>query len=121
MSSRLNVCVRVCHGLLGLGPAALILRLTCPSGYATAGLRGVVLGLCSSSLHWMTRFCSLKWVSGDGGGQGMTSSCSLSSPDQEIRAHHTLQKALPEKQSPLLCPQLLPDPCLHLPALKLST
>lgn len=57
----------VCAGLLEEGPAALILRWTCPSGDASAGCREVELGVSSSGFHLVVLFCSLKLVSVDGG------------------------------------------------------
>ena len=44
------VCAKASAGLLGKGPVALIVRCTCLSGDAPAGLRGG-LGISTSDLH----------------------------------------------------------------------
>lgn len=70
----------MCACLLGEGPVALILRLTCPSSYVSAGCRAAELGVSGSSHHLVVLFSSLRLVSADGQGVEVGDGFSLLSP-----------------------------------------
>lgn len=87
----------VCAGLLGAGPAELILRLTYLSGDSTAGHRGALLGVSSSVPHLVVLFCSLKSVSANGWCGNVLAQ--FSSPWNREFIPVPLQKALTELQT----------------------
>ena len=102
-------------GHLGVGPAAPILRLTCPSGDAPTGCRMAGFGVNSFSLHWEALFCSLIWSVLMGGGEKLHDP-TLSSLEHGVHAYYSSGSSHRRAKQSLFH---VPDFC-QIPAPKLS-